>query len=75
VEPEGIDSLLSFGALEDLDYGHGLGMCCGRDRNDCGCASGRGCVCVCEMGCGVVDWVMVGERLTGVVCAKVSAKL
>lgn len=50
-------------------------MCCERDRNDCGCASGRGYVCVCEMGCGVVDWVMVGERLIGVVCARVSAKL
>jgi len=46
-----------------------------RDRNDCGCASGRDCVCVCGMGCGVVDWVMVGERLSGGVCAKVSAKL
>lgn len=50
-------------------------MCCGGDRNDCGCASGRGYGCVCEMDCGVVDWVMVGERLSGVVCAKASAKL
>jgi hypothetical protein len=70
---ESFVSLLSFGALEGWDYGRGLEMCCGRDRSDCGCASGRDCVC--EMGCGVVDWVMVGERLSGVVSARASAKL
>lgn len=72
---EGHVSLLNFEALEVKDCDRGLLMCCGRDRSDCGYASGRGCVCVCEMGCGVVDWVMVGEKLIDVVCAKASAKL
>jgi hypothetical protein len=66
-------SLLSFEALEGLDYDRGLEMCYVRDGNDCDCASGRDCVC--EMGCGVVDLVRVGERLNGVVSAKASAKL
>lgn len=48
-------------------------MCYGRDRNDCGCASGWDCVC--EMDWAVADWVMVGEKLSGVGCAKVSAKV
>jgi len=65
---------LSFEALEVKDCDRGLLMCCGHDIHDWGCASGRDCVCVYEMGCGA-DWVMVGERLSGGVCAKASAKL
>jgi hypothetical protein len=64
---------LSFEASEGWDYDRGLEMCCGRDRNDCGYASGLDCVC--EMDYDVVDLVRVGERLNGVVSAKASAKL